>query len=407
MNISIDRVKIRKNIRNEVTSHKIFKSRAILDKDGNPMYHEEGLFSPKIFGNFNSCTCGALTRPGFCEICNTRVINKSKLPDFYIEFSDLILLNNGADFSNYKKIEKNIRDILNYSSFVYEGKVIEYNLLELDLSLIDASKVKIGEKALKALGVDSEWIKENTYNRIYVPHPFFRPITFTKDKIFLGDINATLVNLLKKRNKLNKVISGVEPDIFLELAIKRNIVEYVEEFYTSLFSLLNTKSNSINKHEMKGHKITGAVRAVVINNFELDEDKCIIGYFFIRDLFPHLYEKYTDKEGQFIDIDGLNKELEDYTVLINRQPTIGEKSIMAFHPQFSKEYAERFVLQINPIVQDGFAGDFDGDVYLIIALYSHEAINESKVLLPSNNYLGGSNGEIRNKIFEDLEFIAQ
>ena len=94
-------------------------------------------------------------------------------------------------------------------------------------------------------------------------------------------------------------------------------------------------------------------------------------------------------------------------ILINRQPTIGEKSIMAFHPVFSDKEEERFVLQLNPLSMDGYAGDYDGDVLLMIALYTKEACAEAKKLLPSRNYLGGADGNIRNGIFEDLVYVMQ
>jgi len=141
------------------------------------------------------------------------------------------------------------------------------------------------------------------------------------------------------------------------------------------------------------------------NNFSLDEDTVLIGKYFIETLYPKLFrENQVDGEP---DIKAINKILKDeeYLVLFNRQPTIGAKSIIAMHPVFSELEQEQFVIQANPIVYDGLAADVDGDSLNIIALYSKEACEEAKKLLPSVNYLEGSNGSIRNGILEEFKYV--
>lgn len=406
MKLTINRLDIEDNPANEVTSHKIFKSRKVFDDDGNLVFHQDGIFSDRIFGKIGHCKCGAKTTPGICPICGTRVLNKNKLPDFYIKFPNLDIPFLSLDTSAYSKHKAELKKLFNYEGFLYEGKYYDYNLDELDITQFDPDKVKIGKDAILALGVDESWYEKQVTNKLYVPHTSLRKITVQGDNYFLGDINVLLIDILKRKNKLKTFENLNSNDIFTELTIKRELLTTISSMYNSLYEMISKRKKSIINREVKGQGITGAARAVITNNFELDEDTALIGYYFIPILFPHLYEKHLDENG-YIDVWAVNEELKDYMILINRQPTIGEKSIMAFHPVFSDKEEERFVLQLNPLSMDGYAGDYDGDVLLMIALYTKEACAEAKKLLPSRNYLGGANGTIRNGIFEDLIYVMQ
>ena len=407
MKITLKRIDIEDNPSNEVTTHKVFKSRKIFDEEGKPIFHKDGIFSDKIFGQFGRCKCGSLTTPGICKHCGVRVLDKKHIPDFYIKFDNLDIPSFDIDDLGISKKNKDIiNNLFQYNGFLYKKEYIEYDLSKLDLTMFDVSKVKIGKEAILSLGVDEEWYNKQITNKLFVPHTSLRKITVQGENYFLGEINNILIDILKKKNKLKTYEKLETSDIFTELSLKKELLTNINNLYDSLYFLLSKRKKSIVNKEVKGQGITGAARAVVTNNFELDEDTALIGYYFIPTLFPHLYEKYLDSDNR-IDVVSLNDELKDYMILINRQPTIGEKSIMAFHPVFSDKPDERYVLQLNPIVMDGMAGDFDGDVLLIIALYTKEACKEAKRLLPSRNYIGGADGKIRNGIFEDLEFIMQ
>lgn len=406
MNITIKKLQIEDNPANEVTSHKIFKSRKVFDDEGNLVFHEDGIFSDKIFGKFGKCKCGALTSEGICPICNTRVLSKKKIPDFYIKFDNLNIPDLTIDYRVYNKVKVELEGLMHYKGFLYDGKYIKFNLDSLDTQQYDNDKILIGKEAVLALGVDEHWYNERVSNKLYIPHTSFRKITVQGNQYFLGDINILLVNILRKKNKLKQFENIDTTDKFLELSIKNELLDQIKLFYDSIYDMLSRNKKSIITREVRGQGITGAARAVVTNNFDLDEDTVIIGSYFIPTLFPNLYKKYTSNDGK-TDIDSINEELKDYLILLNRQPTIGEKSILAFHPVFSTKKEERFILQMNPIITDGFAGDFDGDVYLMIALYTEEACKEAMKLLPSKTYIGGANGKIRNGIFEDLEYVMQ
>ena len=173
-----------------------------------------------------------------------------------------------------------------------------------------------------------------------------------------------------------------------------------------LYEIFVQENRNVISNELRGQPETGMIRAVMTNNFSLDEDTLVIGKYFIETLYPKFYNEYTDENGN-TDIDAINKELIDgnYYILFNRQPTIGAKSIIAMKPLFSKLDTEQFVIQANPIVYDGLAADVDGDALNAIALYTKESCEEAKKLLASNNYIEGSNSSIRNKMLEELEYI--
>lgn len=406
MKIAIKRINIEDNPANEVTSHKIFKSRKVFDDEGNPIFHQDGIFSDRIFGKFGQCKCGNLTSPGICSKCKTRVLNKNRLPDFYIKFDNLDIPFINISMSKYPKIKKELKKLFNYEGFIYEGRYYDYDLDKLNLTDFDIDKVKIGKDAILDLGVEEEWYDAQVSNKLYVPHTSLRKLTVQDGNYFLGEINNLLINILKMKNKLKTYENLKSGDNFTELSIKNELLKNITEMYTTLYEMISKRKKSIINREVKGQGITGAARAVITNNFELDEDTALIGYYFLPTLYPHIYEKYLDENGYF-NIEAINEELEDYMILINRQPTIGEKSIMAFHPKFSAKEEEKYVLQLNPINMSGYAGDFDGDVLLMMALYTREACNEAKRLLPSRNFIGGSNGEIRNNVFEDLEYVMK
>ena len=179
----------------------------------------------------------------------------------------------------------------------------------------------------------------------------------------------------------------------------------INQFRENILHTLCTGKNSTVYREAKGQKITGAARAVITNNTSVDEDEVEIGYMLLPSLYPALYKKYTDENGT--NLDAINEEIQNKLLLLNRQPTIGEKSMLALKPVFSADESTRYVIQINPIIVDSLAGDMDGDVVNLIALYSRDAIEEAKDLKPSRNYIDCRSSKLRICIFEDLEYISR
>ena len=402
MRVKIEPVKITENPMNQVTSEKVFQARKIKDGD-RYLFHEDGIFSEKIFGKFGKCYCGELTKPGICKKCNCRVLNKRNIPNFYIKF-EFDLPNRVINYGAYDKVL--VENLLNSRGFLYDGEYIEFDL-KADLSVYDEKKVLFGKDAIMSLGVTEEWYNANVHRLISIPHTSFRQITFQGDKYFLGNLNTIYMNMLRLNNRYINLQKNNKLTIFNEINLRYLVCRDLNKLYEELFMILAKNKRNIIDSELKGQPETGMIRAVMTNNFSLDEDIIKIGYYFIPTLYPKLFNKYTDENGE-TDIDGINSELEkeEYLVLFNRQPTIGAKSIIAMKPVFSDKDSEMFVIQANPIVYDGLAADVDGDSLNVIALYSKAACEEAKKLLASNNYIEGSNSGIRNGILEEFEYVT-
>lgn len=402
MRVKIEPVKITENPMNQVTSEKVFQARKIKDGD-RYLFHEDGIFSEKIFGKFGKCYCGELTKPGICKKCNCRVLNKRNIPNFYIKF-EFDLPNRVINYGSYDKIL--VENLLNSRGFLYDGEYIEFDL-KADLSVYDEKKVLFGKDAIMSLGVTEEWYNANVHRLISIPHTSFRQVTFQGDKYFLGNLNTIYMNMLRLNNRYINLQKNNKLTIFNEINLRYLVCRDLNNLYEELFMILAKNKRNIIDSELKGQPETGMIRAVMTNNFSLDEDIIKIGYYFIPTLYPKLFNKYTDEHGE-TDIDGINRELaeEEYLVLFNRQPTIGAKSIIAMKPVFSDKDSEMFVIQANPIVYDGLAADVDGDSLNVIALYSKAACEEAKKLLASNNYIEGSNSGIRNGMLEEFEYVT-
>ena len=407
MIIQIQPIKIKEDSRNEVTSAKVFRDRKIMDENGEFLFNDEGIFSEKIFGKFGSCKCGKTKKTNrICPECGCRVLSKKHIPDFYIKF-DFDLPNRFIDYGTYNK--NVIESLLYYKGFLYDGVFIEFNLKDMDLTKYpDKSKIKIGKEAILSLGVSEDWYNHNVHRLISIPHTSYRQITHTKKDYFLGDLNTIYIDMIKNNLKYKEYCKNNTITLYNELNIKYVVCAKLEDLYKNLFGILSKNHKNIIDRELRGQPETGMVRAVMTNNFSLDEDTLVIGKYFIPTLYPYLYNKYSDELGN-IDVAGLNKELidEEYLVLFNRQPTIGAKSIIAMKPIFSDKDAEQFVIQANPIVYDGLAADVDGDSLNVIALYTKEACEEAKKLLASNNYIEGSNMSIRNGLLEEFNYIKE
>lgn len=415
MQLSIKRHYIKSNSDNAVTSHKVFKPKKAKDKHtGAFSFHEDGILSNKIFGNFNTCNCGQKTDEGICPNCNTRVLCKDKpLPDFYIPFDGIVDIP-FFDIENYSPLDKKETDLIiklfNYEGFMYDGKYVKYDLQHIQLDQFDVNKVLIGKDAILSISpaLTEEWYNQQVYYNLNIPHTSLRKIILNNDTYHLGTLNTIYVEILRKRAKLLSFYKLSNYTIFDEFACKHYILSHIKKAHTQLFKILAENKRALVSSEMRGQLITGAGRGVITNDFSLDEDTVLLGKFFIKILYPSLYTQFTLEDGS-IDIPNLNAYLEryNYISLLNRQPTIGDKSIMGMKPRFSEKDVDKYIIKLNPIIFDGFAGDTDGDALTNIALYSKEACYEASLLLPSRNYIEGSNGTIRNGLPEDFVYVFE
>lgn len=405
MKITVNPVKVVEDPINEVTSDKIFQARKIKDKNNNYLFDKQGIFSERIFGKFGKCNCGKLTRPGICPECDCRVLDRRNMPKFYIKFN-FDLPNRSIDFEDLDKntIEL-VTNLLYFKGFLYYGEYRPFDLKD-DLSVYDQDNILFGKDAILSLGISEDWYNKNVHRIITIPHTSFRKITFQNDKYIIGPLNTLYVNMIRLNNKYDKYKKNNTLSIFNEINLRYIVCRDLDNLYDALYKIISDNKKSIVTNELKGQPETGMIRAVMTNNFSLNEDTLIIGKYFIETLYPKIYFDNTDKYGN-TDIDAINKILadEEYLVLFNRQPTIGAKSIIAMKPVFSKLDSEQYVIQANPIIYDGLAADVDGDTLNVLALYTKEACEEAKKLLPSHNYIEGSNESIRNGMLEEFEYV--
>lgn len=451
MLVSIERTKINKDLKNQVTSSLILAPHR-RQTATNIKLHEDGIFSKRIFGNFKKCDCGSLTSEGFCDNCNTRVISIKNMPNFYVDLTIKV----AAPFADYKNSGINPLDcesILKYEKFLYGDEITQLN--EENENDFDQSIIKIGLDALQYLGVKNEWIEENTVDFLSVPHPIYRPMIIDdRDTPYITGINNLYSNIIKNINNAIEMhtIAKNRP-LFLMLEYK-TISKLHRDIISALFDELQEVKYSILKSEIISHPISGAARATLINRHDVHEDVLLVGDTLVETLYPFLYKKY---EG---DMTKINKELVDggAMMLLNRPPTICHLSTVSMKPRIAsvypfghtsgtdgcllhnEDYVNKFPYKIglfkdvegdiekfgqgsdkngeydgidnvgircygvNLIMADGLGADTDGDVLLGIALYSQKAKEQAEQLLPSRAYMNYANGTIRNHIIEDFIF---
>ena len=452
MYVSIDRSKIVKDPKNKVTSYFIFEPHRRKNIN-NLKFHEDGPFSKRIFGNFYKCDCGELTEEGICSKCGTRVIFPKNMPDFYIDLE----INVPVSLANFEEAEtskasiEDIEDILNYNKFYYDGEICELDE-NLNTSNYDQSKVLLGNDALNALGISKNWIDNNTVDYLGIPHTIYRPIVIdNSSNPFVTDINKKYSDIIKKINDVKELKDSKERPFYLMLGY-REIARLYKEIISQLFAEIQDVKFSIIKSEIISHPISGAIRATLINRHDLDEDVLLIGDTLVETLWPYLYNKHNG------DMALINEELvnSNALVLLNRPPTICHLSFISMKPRIASIYPygktfgtkrgllhnynyveqnrdrigllpnqegdiEKYgqglddgidtcglrCIAMNPIAFDGLAADTDGDVLFVIALYSNNAIEEARKILPSKSYINYANGTIRNHIIEDFIYVDE
>ena len=471
MFVSVERTKIKKKRENQVTSHLIFaphrrQSIKNLKLDENGIFSKKifGNFYKCDCGAVigegycKKCKTRVLDIKNPPDFFIDLTIS---VPVFLANYDELVKSIVKFD----KTFEKeDFEKIMKYESFIYiENRDMEnetFNLIEFDQDLnfetFNQDNVLIGTDALKYLGVSEKWINENTVDYLSIPHPTYRPLIAENMTIpFITGINMLYSNIIKKINDTIEMHDLAQDRPFYLISEYKMIVILYNQIIESLFDELQNVKFSILKSELISHPISGAIRAVLTNRHDIHEDVLIIGDTLVETLWPYLYEKHNGNMAL------INEELvnEEYLVLVNRPPTICHLSIIAMKPRIASIYPyghtkdtdecllhnydyairnedligviqddtgdlgdiEKFgrgiedgiddcglrVIGMNPISMDGLAADVDGDVLLVIALYSKKALKQAQEMLPSKCYQNYANGSIRNHIIEDFIFTDE
>lgn len=434
MKFTITPHRIKKDPQNQVTSPNIFKKNQRRVSD-HYAFDENGLFSRKIFGRIGKCECGSLAEPGYCDICGCRVVDINNMPDFYIDLG-VKLPKLYCDWGKYK----DVRDVLTYESFVYINPETEkYEIVKdegdgLDIGQYDEANIRIGLDAARLIHPDiDEWADKYMIDYISIPHTIYRPnVKMDNKSVNFSKVNKLLVEVLQNLDNIKQytsVFENIEDESlnYYMLSFYNEVYKAYHESMLEIFRLFSDGKSSFVGSDMRAHRVTGAIKGTVVNRYDIDEDVVLIGDTFIQTLYPYLYRKF----------DGDMEKINDYfidneeRVLVNRPPTICHLSIIGMKPRVAScyklgtfsdyavgkhsksEYDDENdtlgirTIGLNPIIQDGLAGDYDGDTYLVIALYSKKAKLEADTMLPSKNFMNYANGNIRNGIIEDVEYIRE
>jgi DNA-directed RNA polymerase subunit beta' len=87
------------------------------------------------------------------------------------------------------------------------------------------------------------------------------------------------------------------------------------------------------------------------------------------------------KDHSELAVNALDHVMSQRPILLKRDPALHKFSVMAFIPKRVSGKA----IRIHPLVCGGFNADFDGDTMAGTVPISHEAVEEAKRMLPSNN----------------------
>lgn len=347
MNVKVSRMKIHKMEGNRVTSHLILEPHR-RQKVDSLVYHDEGIFSKRVFGNLYRCDCGLKTDEGVCDICGTRVVDPKSMPDFYIElccwcsvaFADWDKSHRNDDGKWNRRIKatvEQIKSIAEYRSFVYVDQD-SYEIMDVDEGLdplqFEGDRTLIGVDALRHVGVSKSWIKESMVDWLSVPHTIFRPMVISSANPFITPINDLYSTIIKRINNALEMEELAKGRPLYLLSAYRVISDLYHQILDKLFAELQDVEYSILKGEIISHPISGAVRATLVNRHDVHEDVIIIGDTLVETLYPYLFKKYGGN------MEEVNRHLVegDMVLLVNRPPTINHASIVAMKPRIASIY---------------------------------------------------------------------
>jgi DNA-directed RNA polymerase beta' subunit len=423
----------------EVTSNKLYSRRD---------FHEEGLFSQKIFGPVKNytCACGnymSRAKKGtVCSICDVEIAHSSERRKRYAKIRLPLAVMNPIMYYLIIKIGKiTLKDVLDklmYSETIIgtywseeikkfvmvdeeklatmpEGVTLYSGLKGIyDIVLNRANERKDEEE-------DWQYIYDNMskffMQYVIVCPPAFRPISKTKDvqkRDQLNDYILTILNFaLTKNDELLE--SDQDPKI---LAVNtRNLQRFVFQLYDFILDKFSKKTGII-RDSILGKRNDFSGRAVITPDPSLKIDECRVPYIMLLELYKlelanylHAKRKFKTYDMALSHIDDCIKK-EDFclweavckvctgkSVTLNRQPTLHRMGVLGFKIFPNKEY----VIQIPPMACEPFNADFDGDQMAIYRALSKAAEKECvEKLSLSQNLISPSTGDLIIGVNQDI-----
>lgn len=346
---------------------------------------------------------------------------------------------NFIDF--FDKVQEYFRKYFYFYSKKFGAEFfIDYlNQLNIDNLIVKIKKNKVSSLLLlylrilhnfRATQTKLEWL---FIKYLPVLPPGVRPFFAIDDKIQAASLNIFYEHILSINSK----------NFFHNQKISSNSIFYIQQLQYSLNRLfdnsqlpenLQIKTNNRPlislteglkgkfgrfRYNLLGKRVNFSARSVIITGPTLSLYQCEIPYKIALTLFtPHLAyflkNKFKSKfsndlfysEIDWIDLifyksfflyKMLNNIVQNYTILLNRAPTLHRFGIQAFTPILTLNKS----ISLHPLVCTGFNADFDGD-QMAIHLPLYKVTQVEGQLLLSPQVLTPANGEVILKPSQDI-----
>jgi hypothetical protein len=416
-----------------------------VEKNGNKTI--DGIFSPK-FGHTQfddqlgtkdmyRCRCGTLAgaiyMDEFCPKCETTV-----------EFID-------ADLSIMGWIPLKEYTVINAGMFIhlqdFIGKTELRNILKVDVSKMDSNGNLRYERTTKSpyIHIGMMELREKFdeviefYNKKFPKKKeLYELIQEFKDCVFTSYI-PVYSSILRPRIEANEKIRSFKANTHYDTIMKQyelitldvgNILTIlpalfeIQNEYMELYEFIvesYTGKEGLFRSQFGGIRIDYGARSVIINGKDLKPDEVDIPYVsaitFLELEILYLLRKLdniTENEAYMI----LNKAMREFNpkihalaqniisksktpinVLVNRPPSLSDRSFRLLRIRTVKNNIEDLTLSISPSLLDGFAGDYDGDSLAYIPMKDWRLIKVFEFTLsPRFNYISRTNGKYSNRM---------
>jgi DNA-directed RNA polymerase subunit beta' len=265
--------------------------------------------------------------------------------------------------------------------------------------------------------------------------PTLRPLVELENgRLVVADVNESYRLVVMRNNRLGNFLYFQSlPELVLSHARKllQEIVDCLidnarlpkerkiflnEKPLKSLTEILEGKQGRF-RNSLLGKRVDYSGRSVIVVGPQLRLNQCGLPYEMATELFqPFLVNQLLQHTIKFPShntrlanlIIRKNKPFvwtlvaglsQNYSILLNRAPTLHRFGIQAFDPVIVVGQA----IHLHPLVCTGFNADFDGDQMAVhLPLYDISQLEIKMIMRPSYNVLSPANGEVILKPTQDM-----
>jgi DNA-directed RNA polymerase subunit beta' len=278
-------------------------------------------------------------------------------------------------------------------------------------------RLKVAE-ALRRSGNRPEWMIMEV---LPVIPPDLRPmVQLDGGRFATSDLNDLYRRVINRNNRLKRLLELGAPDVIIRNE-KRMLQEAVDSLIDnsrrgkavsargrrklkSLSDMLKGKQGRFRRN-LLGKRVDYSGRSVIVIGPHLKLHQCglpkgmaleLFRPFVMRKLVEYNFAHNVKGAKRLIEkMDTvvwtvLEEIIQDYPVLLNRDPTLHRLGIQAFQPVL----VEGSAIQIHPLVCAAFNADFDGDMMAVHIPLSEKAKREAReLMLATRNLLKPASGE--------------